>query len=60
MSRLDLDIHQTKVVTLGHEVVDTFYLRGADGRKLTASAVEEAREALLLELTSAPESTVGR
>ncbi len=30
LSRLDLDIHQTKVVTLGHEVVDTFYLRGAD------------------------------
>lgn len=51
MSRLDLDIHQTKVVTLGHEVVDTFYLRGADGRKLTARAAEEARQALLVELT---------
>ena len=57
MSQLDLDIHQTKVVTLGHEVVDTFYLRDAHGKKLTAVAAEEARDALLLELTSPPGST---
>ncbi|HZG95264.1 MAG TPA: ACT domain-containing protein [Mycobacteriales bacterium] len=30
----DLDIRSAKVVTLGHEVVDTFYVVGADGRRI--------------------------
>ena len=32
IAELDLDIRQAKVQTLGHEVVDSFYLRGPDGQ----------------------------
>jgi [protein-PII] uridylyltransferase len=31
----DVDIHSAKVATLGHEVVDTFYVVGLDGAKIT-------------------------
>lgn len=35
LAELDLDIRLAKVATLGHEVVDTFYLRTAAGGKVT-------------------------
>jgi len=31
----DLSIRTAKIVTLGHEVVDTFYVVGLDGAKVT-------------------------
>ena len=41
-----LDVVSAKVATLGHEVVDAFYVRGHDGAKITdpesLAAVEEA------------------
>ena len=44
---LGLDIHQARAVTLGHEVVDTFYLRDATGapvddraNEITAAVIE--------------------
>jgi [protein-PII] uridylyltransferase len=49
LSDAGLDIASAKVETLGHEVVDTFYVRTAeDGRKLTdPSAIERLRAILL-------------
>jgi [protein-PII] uridylyltransferase len=38
----DVDIRSAKVATLGHEVVDTFYVVGLDGAKITDP--EHARE----------------
>jgi [protein-PII] uridylyltransferase len=35
MADLDLNIRHAKVATLGHEVVDSFYVVGADGNKIT-------------------------
>lgn len=37
---LGLDIHQARAVTLGHEVVDTFYLRDGDGAPVDDRAAE--------------------
>jgi [protein-PII] uridylyltransferase len=37
---LGLDIHQARAVTLGHEVVDTFYLRDANGEPVDDRASE--------------------
>jgi [protein-PII] uridylyltransferase len=37
---LGLDIHQARAVTLGHEVVDTFYVRGDDRRPVDDRAPE--------------------
>jgi [protein-PII] uridylyltransferase len=49
LSDAGLDIASAKVETLGHEVVDTFYVRTAeDGRKLTdPSAIERLRAVLV-------------
>jgi [protein-PII] uridylyltransferase len=42
----DLDVVSARVSTIGHEVVDAFYVRTAEGAKLTdptrLEAVEEA------------------
>ncbi|MGZ4707681.1 MAG: ACT domain-containing protein, partial [Acidimicrobiales bacterium] len=35
IAELDLDIRSAKVQTMGRDVVDAFYLRGADGAKVT-------------------------
>jgi [protein-PII] uridylyltransferase len=43
---LGLDIRQARAVTLGQEVVDTFYVCGADGRAVDGRA-EEITAALL-------------
>jgi [protein-PII] uridylyltransferase len=48
---LGLDIHQARAVTLGHEVVDTFYVRDASGAPVDDRAVE-ITEVLLEMLTS--------
>jgi len=51
-SELDLDIRYAKVVTLGHEVVDTFYVVAAGGMKLLDNDhIQETRRALLAELS---------
>jgi [protein-PII] uridylyltransferase len=48
LADLDLDIASAKVQTLGPQVVDSFYVRGSDGRKVTDPAVlAEAERALL-------------
>jgi [protein-PII] uridylyltransferase len=47
----DLDVRSAKVSTLGHEVVDAFYVRDADGQKLTdADHLREVARAVLAEL----------
>jgi [protein-PII] uridylyltransferase len=44
---LGLDVRVAKVATLGKRVVDVFYVRDGDGRKITdARAIEELRAAL--------------
>ena len=54
LTELDLDIVSAKVQTLGPEVVDSFYVRDAEGRKLTEPDVlVEVERALLHGLTSA-------
>lgn len=35
LAELDLNIHQAKVQTLGPDAVDSFYLNGPDGKKVT-------------------------
>src|SRR5690606_6608178 len=35
LAELDLDIRSAKVQTLGHEVVDAFYVLDAEGAKIT-------------------------
>jgi [protein-PII] uridylyltransferase len=51
LSELDLDIRHAKVATLGHEVVDAFYVVDAAGAKVTdPDHVRELEQALLHEL----------
>ena len=51
LAELDLDITRARVATLGGDVVDTFYVRGADGSKVADPAlVTEIRTALLFAL----------
>jgi len=51
-AELDLDIRYAKVVTLGHEAVDTFYVVAAGGAKvLDNDHIREVRRALLVELS---------
>jgi [protein-PII] uridylyltransferase len=47
LADLDLDICHAKVLTMGHEVVDTFYVVDDDGRKLDAGELPEVERALL-------------
>jgi [protein-PII] uridylyltransferase len=44
------DIRHAKVLTLGHEVVDTFYLRDAHGRPLSDAEAAGVQDALRSEL----------
>ena len=44
------DIVHAKVLTLGHEVVDTFYLRDANGKPLSEVGAEAVQDALRSEL----------
>ncbi len=48
IAELDLDIRSAKVQTLGQEVVDAFYLRGADGAKLTDPGLLKELERAIL------------
>jgi [protein-PII] uridylyltransferase len=51
LAECDLDIRSAKVQTLGHEVVDTFYVRGADGGKpVDPEHLAEAERAILAAL----------
>ncbi len=48
LADLDLEIVRAKVATMGHDVVDAFYVRERDGSKVTdAGDVTEIRSALL-------------
>lgn len=48
MAEMDLDVRSAKVQTLGDRVVDAFYVRGADGGKITDAAyLAEIERALL-------------
>jgi [protein-PII] uridylyltransferase len=52
LADLDLDIRSAKVQTIGHEVVDAFYVRDRNGRKLTQDALRgEITRAIQHELT---------
>jgi [protein-PII] uridylyltransferase len=50
---LGLDIHQARAVTLGQEVVDTFYVRDGDGAPVDHRAAEIT--AALLEMLETPD-----
>ncbi|MDQ1444483.1 MAG: [protein-PII] uridylyltransferase, partial [Acidimicrobiaceae bacterium] len=53
LADLDLDIRSAKVQTLGSQVVDAFYVRDADGKKLTdPMALVEVERAILHSLAS--------
>jgi [protein-PII] uridylyltransferase len=47
LAELGLDIRSARVQTLGHEVVDSFYLLDANGRKVTDDAALVAIEAAI-------------
>jgi [protein-PII] uridylyltransferase len=47
LADLDLDIGHAKVSTMGHEVVDTFYVVDNEGTKLDAAELPEVERALL-------------
>jgi [protein-PII] uridylyltransferase len=52
LADLDLDIRMAKVSTLGHEVVDVFYVRTATGGKLVdREHVQELERAILHQLS---------
>ena len=57
ISRLELDIRHAKVATLGHEVVDTFYLQNQAGEKLTPGEGERVRAAVLVECGAPADAT---
>ena len=44
LAEMMLDIRTAKVATLGHEVVDTFYVRDVDGNKITDEATQREIE----------------
>lgn len=46
LAELELDIVVARIQTMGHEVVDVFYVRGADGRPLDDDHAEEAELAI--------------
>jgi len=51
---LDLDIRSARVMTMGHEVVDTFYVVTRDGTKIgTVSDLERIEHALLAAMEAA-------
>jgi [protein-PII] uridylyltransferase len=53
MAEMDLDVRSAKVQTLGDRVVDAFYVRGADGAKVTDDDhLAEVRRAVLHSLTA--------
>jgi [protein-PII] uridylyltransferase len=54
LADLDLDIVSAKVQTLGPQVVDSFYVRGRDGPKVTDPAVLGELERALVHALDAP------
>jgi [protein-PII] uridylyltransferase len=54
LADLDLDIVGAKVQTLGAQVVDSFFVRGADGLKVTDPVVLAEAERALLHALSSP------
>ncbi|MGH8998230.1 MAG: hypothetical protein ACRDY7_02460, partial [Acidimicrobiia bacterium] len=52
LAELSLDVRLARATTLGHEVVDAFYVVDADGAKLTdADHLAEVRRGLLAALS---------
>jgi [protein-PII] uridylyltransferase len=51
LADLEIDVRSAKVQTLGHTVVDSFYVRDIEGRKITDAAhLAEIEKALLHDL----------
>ena len=50
LADLDLDIRHAKVATLGHELVDSFYVVDATGAKLDREHAKAVEQAVLVEL----------
>ncbi|MGH9129939.1 MAG: [protein-PII] uridylyltransferase [Acidimicrobiales bacterium] len=59
LANLGLDIRHAKAQTLGHEVVDTFYVLDATGAKLTDPGALASLEAALLSAAGAPAAAQG-
>lgn len=56
LAELELDIRSAKVSTLGPQVVDAFYVRTADGEKLTDDVLQrEVERAILHAVSSGPD-----
>jgi [protein-PII] uridylyltransferase len=54
LAEMDLDIRHAKVATLGHEVVDSFYVRDGSGAKVTdPDDLAEVQRALLHAMSGA-------
>lgn len=47
-----LDIRHAKVLTVGDEVVDSFYVVDADGGQLTPNRIDEVTRAVTAELAA--------
>jgi [protein-PII] uridylyltransferase len=61
LATLGLDIRHAKVSTLGHEVIDTFYVVDSDGEKIADSNLLGHIEKMVLEaLTPTTEEAPGR
>lgn len=54
LAELDLDIRSAKVSTIGPQVVDAFYVRAADGSKLTDDTLQREVERAILHATTEP------
>jgi [protein-PII] uridylyltransferase len=46
LAERDLDIRHAKVLTLGHSIVDSFYVVDRGGRKLDRGSAEEVRRSV--------------
>ena len=54
LAECGLDVRTAKVATLGHEVVDSFYVTDAAGEKLAGTRWQDAVEQSVLDALSAP------
>ena len=57
LASCDLDIRHAKVLTLGFEIVDSFYVVDSDGQQLANARIDELERSVLRELAALVEAT---